>query len=83
MASVSLTTPAAATPQAVAVESITSSRIEPAVQAAPVQQPAPASQGMSMDNLYSFSSKGGINAQRSDSSNKEKSSILPYWFLRK
>lgn len=67
----------------VAEETVAANISEPVMQAAPSQQPAPAHQGISMDKLYSLSSKGSFGTQRTDSSHKEKSGILPYWFLQK
>jgi len=39
--------------------------------------------GISMEKLYSLSSKGGLNNSLSQPSDKTRSAQLPYWFLQK
>ena len=36
-----------------------------------------------LEKLYSFSSKGSLTAQRSESADQSRAGQLPYWFLRK
>ncbi|MES1196150.1 MAG: ParA family protein, partial [Steroidobacter sp.] len=59
-------------PQTVTIEA-EASVAAPVVQSAPAVQPVASQQGMSLDKLYSLSSKGGIGAQRTESTNKERS----------
>jgi len=54
----------------------------------PVSPPNPASApptpaSISLNKLYSLSSKGGFSPPRDQSGDKDRSDVLPYWFLQK